>query len=89
MVSGRNLEPYTTIHVMYDDGSEDQVTQWTPEEALHHAFAVIEAVEASRSDAFLVAFATEKLGLPLEASGGLIAEFRMWRERKRTPERAV
>lgn len=37
IVSSRNLEPYVSMFLIYDDGSEDQVTQWTPEEAYRHA----------------------------------------------------
>lgn len=89
IVSGRNLEPYIQIVLVYDDGSEDQVTQWTPEEAYHHAMCVLGAVEAANTDAFLVSFLTEKLDVPVEQTGGVLVDFRKWRERRRPPERAV
>lgn len=90
IVSGRNLEPYVTLHLLYDDGSEDQVTQWTPEEAYHHAMAVLGAVEAANTDAFLVSFLTGPLlGIPLENTGPVLRDFRAWRERRRPPEKAV
>jgi hypothetical protein len=89
IVSGRNLEPYVTLHLVYDDGTEDQVTQWTPEDAYHHAMAVLGAVEAANTDAFLVAFLVEKIGIKLEQTGGVLRDFREWRERRRTPEKTV
>jgi hypothetical protein len=52
-VSGRNLEPYVDLVLLYDDGKEEHVTQWTPEEAYQHAMAVLGAVEAANTDAFL------------------------------------
>jgi hypothetical protein len=51
MVS-RNLEPYVQLLLIYDDGTEEPVTQWTPEDAYHHAMAVIGAIP----DAFLAEF---------------------------------
>ena len=89
LVSGRNLEPYVEIVLMYDDGTEEKVTQWTPAEAYNHAMAVLGCVEAANTDAFMVAFLTEKIGVPLEQIGGVLRDFREWRERRRTSERAV
>jgi hypothetical protein len=89
IVSGRNLEPYVTLHLVYDDGTEDQITQWTPEDAYHHAMAVLGAVEAANTDAFLVSFLTEKMGVELNHTGPVLVDFRKWRERRRPPEKAV
>ena len=89
IVSGRNLEPYIQIVLVYDDKSEDQITQWTPEEAYNHAMAVLGAVEAANTDAFLVAFLTERIGVPLEKTGSVLVDFRQWRERRRPPEKPV
>jgi hypothetical protein len=89
IVSGRNLEPYVEIVLMFDDGTEEKVTQWTPDDAYHHAMAVLGCVEAANTDAFLVAFVTEKVGLPLEQTGSILRDFRAWRERRRTPEKPV
>ena len=86
LVSGRNLEPYIQIVLVYDDGSEETVTQWTPQEAYHHAIAVLGAVEAANTDAFLVSFLTSKLEIPVEATGPVLNDFRQWRERRRPPE---
>ena len=88
IVSGRNLEPYVQIVMMYDDGTEEQVTQWTPEEAYHHAMAVLGAVEAANTDAFLVSFLTARMGVPLDKTGPVLLDFRVWRNRRRPPEKA-
>jgi hypothetical protein len=90
IVSGRNLEPYVQIVLVYDDGTEEQITQWTPEEAYHHAMCVLGAVEAANTDAFLVSFLTdkEKIGMPLEATGAVLQDFRLWRDRRRPSEKA-
>jgi len=89
LVSGRNLEPYVEIVMMYDDGTEEKVTQWTPEQAYHHAMAVLACVEAANTDAFLLSFLTnpDKIGMPLEATGAVLQDFRAWRERRRPPEK--
>ncbi len=89
IVSGRNLEPYIQIVLLYSDGTEEQVTQWTPAEAYHHAMAVIAAVEAANTDAFLVSFATGEMELPVEATGPLLVAFRKWRNRRDLPEQPV
>lgn len=89
IVSGRNLEPYVQIVLVYDDGTEEQVTQWTPDEAYHHAMAVIGAVEAANTDAFLVSFLTGRLGIPLNETGPVLKDFRAWRERRTPPEQPV
>jgi len=91
LVSGRNLEPYVEIVLLYDDGSEERVTQWTPEEAYHHAMVVLGCVEAANTDAFLLAFLTdpEKIGMDLNQSGEVLQDFRKWRERRRPPEKSV
>jgi hypothetical protein len=91
LVAGRNLEPYIQIVQTYDDGTEEQLTQWTPEEAYHHVMCVLGAVEAANTDAFLVAFLTDqsKIGMPLEQIGPVLQDFRAWRERRRPPEKAM
>lgn len=89
IVSGRNLEPYVTLHLVYDDGSEDQITQWTPAQAYDHATAVLGAVEAANTDAFLIAWLVEKAGVPLEKTGSMLIDFREWRKRRLPPERPM
>ena len=87
LVSSRNLEPYVDIVMIYDDGTEEKVTQWTPEEAYHHAMAVLGCVEAANTDAFLVSFLTDPtVGMELNKAMRVLIDFRKWRERRRTPE---
>jgi len=89
LVSGRNLEPYVEIVMIYNDGTEEKVTQWTPEEAYHHAMAVLSCVEAANTDAFLLAFLTDpdRIGVDLEKASQVLVDFRKWRERRRPPEK--
>lgn len=89
LVSGRNLEPYVSLFLMFEDGSEEQVTQWTPGEAYHHAMAVLSCAEAANTDAFLVSFLVEKCSLNLADASAVLPDFRAWRERRRAPERKV
>lgn len=89
IVSGRNLEPYVSLFLIYDDKSEDQVCQWTPREAEGHARNVLACIEAANTDSFMVAFLVEKIGVPVENTGGVLQDFRKWRERRQTPERAM
>lgn len=86
IVSGRNLEPYVQIVLLYDDGTEEQVTQWTPAEAYQHATNVLGAVEAANTDAFMISFLTGKLGISLDETGPVLREFRGWRNRRLPPE---
>jgi len=86
VVSARNLEPYITVFLLYDDGTEEPVTQWTPEDAMHHARAVMETAEAAISDAFLVSFLTAKIGVTVEEAVRVLPDFRAWRDRARPPE---
>jgi len=86
LVAGRNLEPYVQIVMIYDDKSEEVVTQWTAAEAYHHAMAVLGCIEAANTDAFLVSFLTGTLCIPLEDTGAILKQFRQWRERRLPPE---
>lgn len=87
LVSGRNLEPYISLHTLYDDGTEDQIKQWTPAEAYNHAMAVLGCVEAANTDAFLVAFLVERIGLDLQKATSVLPDFRAWRERRKISEK--
>ncbi len=85
IVSGRNLEPYIQIVLVFEDGTEEQVTQWTPAEAYHHAMCVLGCVEAANTDSFLVAFLTAKIGIELAQTGPILQEFREWRKQRQNP----
>ncbi len=88
LVSGRNLEPYIALYLKYDDQSEEQITQWTPQEAEGHARQVLACIEAANTDAFLVEFLTSRVGIGLAATGPVLEDFRKWRVRRATPEKA-
>jgi hypothetical protein len=63
---------------------ERQKAQLTPDEARAHGRKILEASEAAETDGFLIAFLTEKTGLPLEAAARILVEFRRHRERSRS-----
>ena len=72
-VSQRTGEPFIHMHWGENHG------QLNPQEAMEHAFNVMRTVEASYSDAFLVAFLTEKLDVPTEKALPILMEFRAYR----------
>jgi len=87
LVSGRNLEPYIQVVMMYDDDTEELVTQWTPAEAYHHAMNVLACIEGANTDAFLISFLTAHVGWPLDQTGIILRHFREWRKQRLTPEK--
>jgi hypothetical protein len=60
---------------------EEVIAQMSPEQARDHARAITEAAEAAEQDAFLVSFAREQIGLPLEEAGKILIAFREYRAR--------
>lgn len=89
ILSSRNLEPYVAMYITYDDGSEQQVAQWTTAEAYHHVMVCLNVIEAASTDAFLVSFLCEKTGANVEQASSILQDFRAWRDRHRTPERPI
>lgn len=63
----------------------DMHGQWTPDEALQHAWAVIGAADAALVDAFLFKFAREKIGLTKEDAAKLLLAFRAYRGEQNPP----
>jgi hypothetical protein len=59
---------------------EGRVVQWTPEEAIRHAFNILEVTVAAEGDAFLMQFVTERIGAEREKAAQLLMDFRRWRE---------
>lgn len=59
---------------------EGRVVQWTPEEAIRHAFNILEVTVAAEGDAFLMQFVTARLGAEREKAAALSMDFRRWRE---------
>jgi len=57
LVSGRNREPYVTIEW------GKQKAQLTPAEARRHAQIITEAADAAISDAFLISWLSERVGV--------------------------
>lgn len=62
-----------------------QGCQMTPNEAREHAYGILAAAEAAESDAILVAFLREKVGIKEGVDVSLILrDFRTFRERSNT-----
>jgi hypothetical protein len=85
IVGGRDLEPYVQVMLLYDDGTEEQLSQWTPELARARALRLLRIAEAAEADAFFVSFLTGKVGVKLQNTSGVLEEFREYR-RERMPE---
>lgn len=57
-----------------------KVAQMRPEDAINLAHDLLASAEASLGDAFLVEFMRDKIGLEMPQIGGLLLEFRQWRD---------
>jgi hypothetical protein len=77
IVSAETGEPFVVLRWF------THYAQVTAGQARSLAFNLLEAVEAARSDAFLVRFAVERGGMPSENSGRLLSDFREFREEER------
>ncbi len=49
---------------------------------------IIEACEAAEQDAFMVEFGMQELNLSMQEAGGLLHQYRQWRERRRQKGKA-
>ncbi len=58
--------------------------QMSPENARDLALNLLQAAEGAYTDAFLVEFLTEAVGMKLPETGSILREFRAWRETKQT-----
>jgi hypothetical protein len=59
--------------------------QMTPDEARAHAYAILDAANAAETDAIMVAFLKERVGLKEGVDiGAILNDFRQFRERKYT-----
>ena len=58
---------------------EEIIAQLSPEQARDHARAITEAAEAAEQDAFMMAFAQEKIGLDFNTAGRVLVDFRNFR----------
>ena len=76
MVSMKTREARVTFYM------EPPTDAWTMsiEEAKHHALAVIEAMNAAITDAFLVAFLTEEFNLDDQQMAVVLNKFRDYRQ---------
>ncbi len=63
-----------------------QLAQFSPEQARHHAYAVLQAIAAAELDACLMQWATQKLGL---GSDDAVKLMMIFRERRNAPTPSV
>lgn len=73
LVSGRNRQPYVLLRW----GSHR--AQLTPAEARRHALIILEAADAAISDAFLVSWLSEHVGVNEGVLAGALTAFRGYR----------
>jgi hypothetical protein len=59
-----------------------KLAQMPPETATELAHNLLACAEASLGDAFLVEFFRDKVGIEMEQIGGLLVEFRQWRDKR-------
>jgi hypothetical protein len=84
MVSNKTRLPLVSI---YWPTSQD-AAQMTPDEARQFALSILQAAEAAEQDAFIMDFATKKMGLDDGHGAALVNEFRVYRGQERGPEEA-
>ncbi|MBE9178747.1 hypothetical protein IQ268_09260 [Oculatella sp. LEGE 06141] len=79
MVASRALTPAVSIRWGKQQANLD------PEEARHHAHAVLEAIAAAELDACLMQWAIQKLGLEIQEAGQILILFRQKRNTSTIP----
>lgn len=57
------------------------IGQMDPEQARDHARAITEAAEAAELDVFLLDWAQNRIGVPRDAAGAMVNEFREYRQK--------
>jgi hypothetical protein len=81
---GHNTQqPYVTIALANPQETANPAVQIASSQARQIAFQILEAAEAAEQDGFIVNFAMQHIGVPIEHAGGLLNEYRAWRERRR------
>ena len=82
MVSYKTRKPMVSI---YWPSTQD-AAQMTPDEVRTFALSLLQSAEAAEQDAFLMDFATKKLGVDDAGGAQLVNEFREWRGQERGPD---
>jgi hypothetical protein len=77
IMAARNGEPY--VKFQYGDRS----FQLTPEEAIQHAFKILETAYAAECEGFLWEFLKPRVDLPDETLAHILLDFRKWRAQRR------
>lgn len=66
-----------------------KLAQMAPESAIELAHNLLACAEASIGDAFLIEFMRDRVGVEMEQIGGLLLEFRQWRDKRDDDEEAA
>jgi hypothetical protein len=77
----RTKKPFVTLAY-----NGRQIAQMRPEDATNLAHNLLACAEASLGDAFLIEFMRERVGLEDPQIGGLLGEFREWRDGREEEE---
>lgn len=75
MYGTKNRAPLVTLAV--PDGGMHQMA---PDEARALAANLVHGAEAAEQDGFIIEWAQETLGLPIEKAALILGEFRNWRD---------
>lgn len=73
----RTKKPFVTLSY-----NGRNIAQMRPEDATSLAHNLLATAEASLGDAFLIEFMREKVGVEMAQIGGLLMEFREWRDKR-------
>jgi hypothetical protein len=83
MVASRTGEPFVRLKWGRN------TSQFTPDEAIAHASAIIQTACAAIIDAQVVAYAKKRLGADLEHSAGMLRLFRLKRQAGKLPSMTI
>lgn len=68
------------------EGFAREICQIPPEDAISFAMNLLQASQASLTDAFLISFLEQRVGAEPQAVAGILKEFRDWRMGRELPE---
>lgn len=87
MIWAKSLVSRTTGEGVVEFTWGDKQAQLTCEEARKHALGVLECAEAAETDAFIVEFFHQELGMERDKAIGILVSFRGYREKRLAEKR--
>lgn len=79
-------QPYVTITLASPVETANPAVQLVSDQARQIAHHILEAAESADQDGFILNFATQAIGAPVEEAARLLDLFRSWRESRRQGE---